>query len=313
MSNPITLANYFASLEQKGLSKATISSHQTSINRFVTWLEKQEVKTIEDGGLAALQKAFQKHIQHFKKTASKDLNWKAGTINLTIRHLKQCFSWLLENKMIPDNPAEEIHYIPEDRLKAKWITEQQERKLFAELRLLLGNPKKYRKVIREYALIALMYFTGARVEEVCNIKLADVQINERSGWIYLYGKENKQRKVDLNKSIRKVLTQYLNEYEDRLKGEHLFDSQRSIRVTTRAVQHIVEHYAERLNMPNLTCHALRHTCLHNLVKAGIPLSTVAEIAGHLKSDGTPNIDMTLRYIKPGEEEKAGAMEMISWD
>jgi hypothetical protein len=41
--------------------------------------------------------------------------------------------------------------------------------------------------------------------------------------------------------------------------------------------------------------------------------TVAGIAGHLKSDGTPNIDMTLRYIKPGEEEKAGAMEMISWD
>jgi site-specific recombinase XerD len=67
--------------EKKGLSKASISSHQSSINRFVTWLEKQEVKTIEDGGLAALQKAFQKHIQQFKKTASKNLKWKVGTIN----------------------------------------------------------------------------------------------------------------------------------------------------------------------------------------------------------------------------------------
>jgi integrase/recombinase XerD len=72
---------------------------------------------------------------------------------------------LLEQKLIPDNPAKEIKYIPENRLQTKWITVQQERKLFAELRLLLGNPKRYRKIIREYAMIALMYFTGIRVEE----------------------------------------------------------------------------------------------------------------------------------------------------
>ncbi|WLR44457.1 site-specific integrase (plasmid) [Bacillus carboniphilus] len=182
-----------------------------------------------------------------------------------------------------------------------------------KLRLLLGNQKQYRKVIREYAMIALMYFTGIRVEELCHIKLTDIQINERSGWIYVYGKENKQRKIDLNKSIRKILFQYLKEYKGSLKGPYLFDSQRSEQVTTRAMQHVIKKYERRLNMPNLTCHALRHTCLHNLVKEGVPLSTVAEIAGHLKTDGTPNVDMTLRYIKPSEEEKANAMELISWD
>jgi site-specific recombinase XerD len=77
-----------------------------------------------------------------------------------------------------------------------------------------------------------MYFTDAHVEELCNIKLADIQINERYGWIYLYEKDNKQRKVDLNKSIRKILAQYLNKYEDSLKGEYLFDSQRSTQVAT---------------------------------------------------------------------------------
>ncbi|WP_318616684.1 hypothetical protein [Sporosarcina sp. YIM B06819] len=51
----------------------------------------------------------------------------------------------------------------------------------------------------------------------------------------------------------------------------------------------------------------------NTIKAGVPLSNIAEIAVHLKSDGTPNIDMTLRYIKPREEDKAGPTEMIGWD
>ncbi len=41
--------------------------------------------------------------------------------------------------MIPDNPCEETKLIQETRLKAKWLTEPQERKLFAELRMLLGS------------------------------------------------------------------------------------------------------------------------------------------------------------------------------
>jgi integrase/recombinase XerC/integrase/recombinase XerD len=313
MSKVITLADYFDHLVQRGLHQATIQAQRSSILRFITWMGKKEPHLLEDDKISVLQKVFQKHIQLFKKTAGKEMNCKAGTINLTIRHLKQCLAWLLEHKLIPDNPAEEMKYIPEDRLKTKWITEQQERKLFAELRLLLGNPKQYRKVIREYAMIAMMYFTGIRVEELCHLTLTNIQMNERSGWMYIYGKENKQRKVDLNKSIRKILSQYLDEYKERLKGPYLFDSQRSEQVTTRAVQHVVEKYASRLHMPNLTCHALRHTCLHNLVKAGVPLPTVAEIAGHIKADGTPNIEMTLRYVKPSEEEKANAMEIISWD
>lgn len=58
------------------------------------------------------------------------------------------------------------------------------------------------------------------------------------------------------KSIRKVLTQYKKEYQGDLKGEYLFDSQRSNQVTTRGAQHIVENYATRLNMPDLTCQAI---------------------------------------------------------
>ncbi|MXQ52530.1 tyrosine-type recombinase/integrase [Shimazuella alba] len=212
MNKTMTLVAYFDHLERKGLHQATIQAHRSSIYRFVTWMGKKEHHLLEDDGISVLQKVFQKHIQLFKKTAGKEMNCKAGTINLTIRHLKQCLAWLLEHKLIPNNPAEEIGYIPEDRLKPKWITEQQERKLFAELRLLLRNQTQYRKVIREYTMIALMYFTGVRVEELCHIKLTDIQINERSGWIYIYGKENKQRKVDLSKSIRKIITVFKRIY-----------------------------------------------------------------------------------------------------
>jgi integrase/recombinase XerD len=305
------MESYYDYLIEKGLSQSTIHQHRSSINRFYRWfMNYNRGISVEDDQLSIMRLVFQKHIKQFQDVASK--RWKVGTINNTVKHLKQLFVWMLDNKMIPDNPCAESKLIPEVQLKAKWITEPQERKLFAELRMLLGNPNQYRKIIREYAMIALIYFTGVRVEELCQIKLTNIEIHERSGWVYISGKDHKQRKIDLNKSIRKIILQYLNCHREDL-GSYLFASQRSKRVTTRAIQHVVKKYAKRLNMPSLTCHALRHTCLHNLVKAGVPLPTVAEIAGHIKADGTPNIDMTLRYIKPGEEEKADAMEMISWD
>jgi integrase/recombinase XerD len=308
----VNIESYYDFLIEKGLSKSTIIQHRSSINRFYRWfMEKNKGITTDEDQLSVLRLVFQKHIKQFQDTASK--RWKVGTINNTVKHLKQLFSWMLKNKMIPDNPCEETKLIPEDRLKAKWLTEQQERALFSEIRLRLGNPKVYKKTLREYAIIAFIYFTGARVEELCNVRLSDIQINERSGSVILRGKDKKQRKVDLNKSIRKILTQYLSVYRESLKGEYLFDTQRSDQMATRTAQHIVDNYAKRLNMPELTCHALRHTCLHNLVKAGQPLTVVAEIAGHMKANGTPNIEMTLRYIKPGEEEKSHAMESISWD
>jgi site-specific recombinase XerD len=120
-------------------------------------------------------------------------------------------------------------------------------------------------------------------------------MNALVGFISMEKITNNVKLISISLSVK-----ILKQYQGDLKGEY-FDSQRSNQVTTRGVQHIVDSYATRLNILSLACHALHHTCLHNLVKASVPLSTVAEIAGHLKVDGTPNIDMTLRYIKPGEE------------
>ncbi len=81
-------------------------------------------------------------------------------------------------------------------------------------------------------MIALIYFTRVRVEELCQIKLTNIEINERSGWIYIYGKDHKQRKIDLNKSIRKILSQYLHRYHENL-GSYLFGFRYQKRPTGR--------------------------------------------------------------------------------
>lgn len=53
MSKQITLTDYYAYLEKKGLSKSTVATYRSSINRFVAWLEQKEAQEMADGGLTA--------------------------------------------------------------------------------------------------------------------------------------------------------------------------------------------------------------------------------------------------------------------
>ena len=62
----------------------------------------------------------------------------------------------------------------------------------------------------------------------------------------------------------------------------------------------------------LNAHSLRHSFCHELVSRKIPLDVVARLAGHVKNDGTPNIQQTLTYTQPGEDDLQRAVDELSW-
>ena len=102
------------------------------------------------------------------------------------------------------------------------------------------------------------------------------------------------------------------------EGEALFLSRSNIRLTTRAVQQIVEQIGreaaalvkarsvearaaiEALNA--LTPHVFRHTCAKRLLDAGAQLTEVAAILGH------EDLNMTRRYTQPGEADLQRAVD-----
>ncbi len=93
---------------------------------------------------------------------------------------------------------------------------------------------------------------------------------------------------------------------------YLFSSQRSPKLSTRAIQHLFAKYQQLTGIEHLTAHALRHTFCHQLVSRKIPLDVVARLAGHMKNNGMPNIEMTLIYTQPNEDDLARAVEELSW-
>jgi integrase/recombinase XerD len=152
---------------------------------------------------------------------------------------------------------------------------------------LLANVKKDNDP-RNIAIVYTLLYTGIRISELCALSESDIRINGETGTVQVKA-EGKSRTIPLPKKVIRCLQQYL-----KMKGETsekaLFISSFDQRMTTRAVQYMLKKY-------DVNPIKLRHTFCLDLLKQGVDLSVVAQMAGH------EDINVTKRYLKVLEEAK----------
>lgn len=160
--------------------------------------------------------------------------------------------------------------------------------------------------IRDKAIALLLFYGGLRIGELCGLDVEDVALSARKGRVIIRsGKGDSYREVVLNSEAREVLSGWLAERKGWPGSEEraaLFLSRRGGRLSTRAVDLIVRKLGGEANLDRpLSAHALRHTCVTNLVRAGADLVLVAEIAGHKR------LETTRRYSLPSAADRGAAM------
>lgn len=124
-------------------------------------------------------------------------------------------------------------------------------------------------VLRDKAIIYLFLGTGLRVSELCAINVSDISFS--LGYINVIRKEdsdddNKTDQVYMSEEVSSILSQYINEARDNLSPNYdnydaLFISSKHARITPRAVELMVKHYADHSLGTNngITPHKLRAT------------------------------------------------------
>lgn len=116
-----------------------------------------------------------------------------------------------------------------------------------EIGILLRTPKTEGKSgNRDVTLLALLYDSGARAQEICDIMIGDLSFT-KTFTVRLHGKGNKMREIPLSSDVVKLIKKYLGERGKTLKGnrdEYLFSSQRSDRITTACVRNLVRKYVD---------------------------------------------------------------------
>ena len=191
----------------------------------------------------------------------------------------------------------------EEEQAPRWLTGAEKRQVLrdGEIQIVGANTAERKlRALRDRGMVAMMLFAGLRVDEVANLLVGDVWVSERKGQVVVrQGKRGKRREVPLSSSVREAVGMFV---EGKNLDKPLFADEAGQALSTRAIQKRVEAMAGRLGIEGLSCHALRHTFAKSLLDAGRPLTEVQQLLGHEK------IETTARYVQPGREDLAEAVE-----
>ena len=171
-------------------------------------------------------------------------------------------------------------------------------------------------MLRDRALLELLYGTGARVSEVVGLNLGDVAEAVDSGGtplIRVFGKGSKERVVPLGRLALAALGQWLSgegrphlepkKWKVRSDADAVFLNVRGGRLTRVGAFGVVKKYADRVGLADrVSPHVLRHSCATHMLSRGADIRVVQELLGHA------SVATTQRYTKVSPEHLRRAYE-----
>lgn len=159
---------------------------------------------------------------------------------------------------------------------------------------------------RDRAVVGLLGFAGLRIGEVAALDIADVSLSARHGEVTVRrGKGDRYRVVPLPPSGRQWLAGWLA-----VRGVEpgpLFPGPTGDAITTRSLGRAVSRLGALAGLDGLSPHVLRHTWATRLVRRGVDIVLVAELAGHAR------IDTTRRYALPSAADRQAAIDSAACD
>jgi integrase/recombinase XerD len=143
------------------------------------------------------------------------------------------------------------------------------------------NPKSL-LFARDVAILELLYASGLRATELCDLKLRDVNLQVRC--VRVLGKGMKERIVPLGRAAAEAVSRYLLECRpnlDKRNEERLFLSRTGQPLERIALWMLVEKYGRSSGiLKSVSPHTLRHCFASHLLGGGADLRVVQELLGH---------------------------------
>jgi site-specific recombinase XerD len=179
-----------------------------------------------------------------------------------------------------------------------------------ELGNLLGQvDRSTREGQRDYLLLALLYDTGTRIQELLDVTPADFHLTSPA-FVRVLGKGKKERLCPLLPQTARVVSRFFE-----VEGHHvedmrpLFRNRRGEKLTRQGARYLLKKYLggaaktmPRLNRSGISLHALRHTKAMHLLQSGVPIITIKDVLGHA------DVKSTEVYVQTDLEAKRKALE-----
>lgn len=187
--------------------------------------------------------------------------------------LSSFFKFLVKKGLLQRNLVEDLKIPKVKKPLPKVVTA-------SEALQLLSLNAKTPKQKRDAAIAYLLFSSGLRVSELCNLTLQSLDLEE--GLVRVWGKGQKERVVPVGAHACAALKKYLQIRQSyNPKDDALFVSRFGKAMTSRAVQYLIDDLAKAAGLlTNLSPHKLRHTFATALLEGGADLRAVQEMLGH---------------------------------
>ena len=262
--------------EEKGVPANSIELRMLNRNlasNFLDWLEVQrKVSVTTRNQRLAAMKAFAHYVQYRNP-----------------EYLENCTDIIAMRPKKHEKPV--IPFLTEEELKA-----------------LLAQPDpSTRHGLRDLTLLSLLYDSGARVQEITDLKLKDIRLTNPA-MVTLTGKGRKARQVPLMKETCKLLDAYIRNFN--LNSEPLtsplFFNQKGQALSRYGITYILKKYVSQAELDSdtrkISPHVLRHTKAMHLLRAGVNMIYIRDFLGHV------DISTTEVYARIDAEMKRKVFE-----
>lgn len=290
-------------LQKKDLSPDTINHYRIALTNFWEWFTKT---TQQPNSAARVTPLDLRQYRNHLKT-----KYKAGTVNNKLSYLTTFFRWCHTNNYISSDPTANLKRSQIAPKAPKWLTRQETFTILrmAEQQLQIARLHQLKAseqiAARTLALVLLMLNAGLRASEAANLKISDIEINQRKGKVVVrYGKGSKEREIPLNSDARKGIETWLKTRNT--DSQYLFpgpDNQSPI--NRLLISWHIRQLGKKAGV-HLHPHRLRHTFGKNLIDTGVSLDRVSILMGH-SNPGTTAI-----YTVPDANDLQNDVEKIAW-
>lgn len=262
----IILQQYlYVCLYQRMLDPKTIKAYRIDLTQFINY---------ENGSLGFNTDGIKRYIAFMNQ------KYKPRTVKRKIASLRALASWMEEEGILTDNPFLRMRIRirePEElpRTIPLRVLEQMLGKAYLELRLDGENAL----VLRDVAIMEMLFATGIRVSELCALRTQDIDLVD--GIVRIYGKGAKERLIQLtNTEVITVLRQYMKKYRPNEKGRFFVNSQ-GTGISDQTVRRMLRKYTKKVGISTrITPHMFRHTLATLLLEEDVDIRYIQQLLGH---------------------------------
>lgn len=269
---------------ERNVSPHTISAYRDAMKLFLRHCSEVEGCSPDELSHEVLDtktvRAFLNWLERVRNCSARTRNQRLAALksfaryvaNVAPEHLERC-------RLIRELPPArferpQVHYLTDDEV----------------VQLIAGIDGTTAIGRRDRALLLLLYNTGARVQELVGLDIADID-GEAIPFVRITGKGRKQRTTPLWSRTMKAIEQMLTDRTTRAVGEPLFLNARGGRLGRSGVTYILRRaqdaaQIEPRHAPRLSPHVIRHTTAMHLLQSGVDITTIASWLGHSRLSTT---------------------------